>query len=174
MQYKRFEDVPVWQDAIALAEEVFCLTEDPAFRGRGDIANQMQRAGLSVSNNIAEGFERGTTSELLSFLYIAKGSAGEVRSITYVMDRLSFLKHLGSRISDLRARATSIGRQIGAWALSLQNSDIRGRRYMTDKSQEAYRARKEEQAFLDQLEKDKQARIARLAKRHQPPPNPEP
>jgi four helix bundle protein len=81
MTYQRFEDIPVWRSAIALAERVFALTADRAFAGQGDIANQIQRAGLSISNNIAEGFERGSTSELIAFLYYARGSAGDVRSI---------------------------------------------------------------------------------------------
>lgn len=76
MTYQRFEDVPVWQAAIVLAERIFGLTADRAFAGHGDLANQLQRAGLSISNNIAEGFERGTTGELVTFLYYARGSAG--------------------------------------------------------------------------------------------------
>jgi len=61
MTYKRFEDLPVWNDAAQLAADLFEFTRHPAFRGRGDLANQMQRAGLSISNHIAEGFERGAS-----------------------------------------------------------------------------------------------------------------
>lgn len=107
MKYENFEDVPVWKDGIDLTVKVFELTEDPAFRGQGDIANQVQRAALSVPNNIAEGFERGTTPELIQFLYYSKGSAGEVRSICYVMERLNLLGHLKSQISNLKSRAVS-------------------------------------------------------------------
>ncbi|MCX6853268.1 MAG: four helix bundle protein [Verrucomicrobia bacterium] len=75
MTYKRFEDVPVWQAAIQLAElaEDFLMDADRLItRGKQD---QLDRCSLSVSNNIAEGFERGTRKELLAFLYIARGSA---------------------------------------------------------------------------------------------------
>ncbi len=72
MKYDRFEDLPVWKTAIDLAENVYLLTQHPFYRQAGDLRDQMRRASLSVSNNIAEGFERGTTSELLSFLYIAR------------------------------------------------------------------------------------------------------
>ena len=87
MKYERFEDLPVWQAAADLAAKIMVWTDQPWFRGKGDLANQLQRASLSISNNIAEGFERGTTSELLHFLYIARGSAGEVRSMLGVMER---------------------------------------------------------------------------------------
>jgi hypothetical protein len=79
MKYARFEDLPVWQAAVDLALRAYELTKRPEFRRPGDLADQLRRAALSVSNNIAEGFERGTTAELLSFLYIARGSASEDR-----------------------------------------------------------------------------------------------
>jgi four helix bundle protein len=77
MKYERFEDLPVWQAAADLAAKLMLWTDQPGFRGKGDLANQLQRASLSISNNIAEGFERGTTSELLHFLYIARARSGK-------------------------------------------------------------------------------------------------
>jgi four helix bundle protein len=71
MTYQRFEDLPVWNAAITLAEgcEDFILAaKDRITWSKRD---QLDRASLSVSNNIAEGFERGTTKELLNFLCIA-------------------------------------------------------------------------------------------------------
>ena len=96
MRYKRFEDLPVWKDAIEFAVKVFEFTAKSSgeFQGLGDLKNQIERAAVSVSNNIAEGFERGTTAELVHFIYISKGSAGECRSITYILGRLpKFRKH---------------------------------------------------------------------------------
>jgi four helix bundle protein len=83
MKYRRFEELPVWKAAIEFALKIFEFTEkaNPLFRGLGDTKNQLERAVLSISNNIAEGFERGTTVELINFLYISRGSAGETRSI---------------------------------------------------------------------------------------------
>ena len=75
MKYERFEDLPVWQAAIELAVRVYDLTKDKFFNQPGDLRDQLRRASLSVSNNIAEGFERGSTAELLAFLYIARGPA---------------------------------------------------------------------------------------------------
>lgn len=79
--YKRFEDLPVWRKATDLAATMFTWNSNLAFCGKGDLANQLQRAALSISNNIAEGFDRGNTKELLHYLYIARGLAGEVRSM---------------------------------------------------------------------------------------------
>jgi len=89
MTYERFEDLPVWKAAIELAVKVYSLTEKPPFRRKYSLRDQIERSALSVSNNIAEGFERGTTQELLTFLYISRGSAGEVRSMLYFLERLS-------------------------------------------------------------------------------------
>ena|SRR2546425_9316556 len=71
MRYKRFEDLPVWNEAIELAVQVYTLTERVQFRRRRSLRDQIERAAVSVSNN-AEGFERGINNELLSFLYIAR------------------------------------------------------------------------------------------------------
>ena len=159
MKYNNFEDVPVWRDGIELSARIFAVTEDRCFRYKGDIANQIQRAGLSVPNNIAEGFERGTTQELITFLYYAKGSAGEVRSICHVMLRLEVFAHLRSQISDLKSMAESISRQIFAWARSLQDSDIKGPRHLTTQSKTAYEQKKRADAFLAKLKKEAEARF---------------
>jgi four helix bundle protein len=81
MKCTRFEDLPAWQAAIDLADRVYDMTRRRFFAQPGDLCDQLRRSSLSVSNNIAEGFERGATAELLAFLYIARGSAGEVRSM---------------------------------------------------------------------------------------------
>ena len=64
MKYERFEDLPVWKAALELAVRVFELTRREAFIGHGALRNQLERAVVSISNNVAEGFERGTTQEL--------------------------------------------------------------------------------------------------------------
>lgn len=151
MKYTRFEDLPVWQAAIDLGVQLFTMTEDKSFRFKGDIANQIQRAGLSVSNNIAEGFERGTSQELITFLYIARGSAGEVRSILCLLERMSAFAHLKSQISNLKSAAESISRQIRAWADSLQQSEIKGQRYLTEQSRESFQGKKRAEAVMAQL-----------------------
>ena len=68
MKYKRFEELPVWKDAIELAVRTFDFTGRQCFRGHSGTQNQLENAVVSISNNIAEGFERGTTQETLTFL----------------------------------------------------------------------------------------------------------
>ena len=127
MTYERFEDLPVWKSAIGLAEKIYALTEKPSFKRKYSLRDQIERAALSISNNIAEGFERGTTQELLTFLYIARGSAGEVRSMLYFIEKLDAFQGLKFEISNLKSEVEGISRQIRAWADSLQNSRLRGR-----------------------------------------------
>ena len=137
MTYERFEDLPVWQRAAELYEQTSALLERADFRATRAFRDQLDRAALSVSNNIAEGFERGTTNELLAFLYIARGSAGEVRSMLVLLERQAakqkWPEDLKSEISDLRSTAESCSRQIRGWADSLQNSDIQGQRHLNDR-----------------------------------------
>jgi four helix bundle protein len=103
MRYTRFEELPVWNRAIELAVAVYDFTSCSKFRHRYSLRDQLERAAVSVSNNIAEGFERGTTQELLTFLYIARGSAGEVRSMLCLLERLPIFTDLKSEISNLRS-----------------------------------------------------------------------
>jgi four helix bundle protein len=151
MTYERFEQLPVWQAGMTLTERVFKLTEDKSFNYKGDLRSQLQRAALSVPNNVAEGFERGTTQELLTFLYIARGSAGEVRSMLCLLERLPYFGHLKSEISDLKSVAESISRQLRAWADSLQNSPITGQRYLTEKGRRLAEEKTRADAFLAKL-----------------------
>jgi four helix bundle protein len=134
MTYQRFEDLPVWKSAAQLYEDTEKLLVDPALNASRGFRDQIDRAALSVSNNIAEGFERGTTNELLAFLYIARGSAGEVRSMLAVKLRSIDDANLKSRIVALKSLAESCSRQLRAWADQLQNSEIRGQRHLNEKS----------------------------------------
>ena len=152
MKYSRFEQLPVWKAAIELAVQIYKLTAAPRFKGRFSLRDQIERATVSVSNNIAEGFERGTTQELLTFLYIARGSCGEVRSMLCLLDSLAGFEDLKFEISNLKSKAEGISRQLRAWADALQNSDIRGQRYLTDKTRSRTREAREREDFLKELE----------------------
>jgi four helix bundle protein len=149
MTYQRFEDLPVWQEAIRLVESIYNFTQQPAFNAPASFKSQLERAALSVSNNIAEGFERGTTQELLTFIYIARGSAGEVRSMLHLLRRHP--QWLGSQNSTPITQATelseSCSRQLRAWAETLQNSDIKGQRHLNRKATALSSQAKRAEAF---------------------------
>jgi four helix bundle protein len=81
-----------------LARRVYRLTALAPFRRNRGLRDQLERAAVSVSNNVAEGFKRGTTQELLTFLYIARGSAGEVRSMLCLLETLDEFAALKSQI----------------------------------------------------------------------------
>lgn len=153
MKYERFEDLPVWKAAAELAVQIFAWSSHAWFRGKGDLANQLQRAALSVSNNIAEGFERGSTNELLQFIYIARGSAGEVRSMLCVIERMDAPENLRSQISNLKSNAEGISRQLRGWANSLQNSEITGQRHLNDGSKRSYDNKNKADRFVEQIRK---------------------
>lgn len=72
MKYNRFEELPVWQAAIELGVLIFDLTSRPAFSRYYGLRDQLERAGVSVSNNIAEGYERGTTQETFLSVYFKR------------------------------------------------------------------------------------------------------
>jgi four helix bundle protein len=139
MTYERFEDLPAWKAAIKLAEEIYGLTARPEFKGQYCLRDQLERAAVSISNNIAEGFERGTTQELITFLYIARGSAGEVRSMLCLIERLP-------AFTNLKSQAEDIGKQIRNGANYLQSSEIKGQRHLTEKSRHADQQRREREA----------------------------
>ena len=150
MRYSRFEDLPVWNSAIDLAVQIYDLTSKPAFSGRYSLKDQIERAAVSVSNNIAEGFERGTNKELLSFLYICGGSAGEVRSMLCLLDRIPAFRGL-KETRPLKSKAESCSRQLKAWTKSLQDSDFKGERHVNTNMKRAAQAAKEREEFLTEL-----------------------
>jgi len=151
MRYTRFEDLPVWNTAIDLAVQVYTLTERLQFRRRRSLRDQIERAAVSVSNNIAEGFERGTNNELLSFLYIARGSAGEVRSMLCLLERLPAFRDLRADTKTLKAKAESCSRQLKGWAQSLQDSEFKGERNVSTKTKRVSQAAREREEFLKEL-----------------------
>lgn len=88
MKIEKFEDIIAWQKAKSLTLNIhgqFKYCRDFSFR------DQIQRAVISIMNNIAEGFERRTNKELKNFLFIAKGSCGEVRSMLYLALQLGYI-----------------------------------------------------------------------------------
>ena len=151
MNYKRFEDLPVWNTAIDLAVEIYSLTDSVNFRRRRSLKDQIERAAVSVSNNIAEGFERGTNNELLAFLYISRGSAGEVRSMLCLLERIPAFRSLNQEIGLIKKTAESCSRQLKAWSQSLQDSNFRGERHVNQRTKRIDQAARDREEFLKEL-----------------------
>jgi four helix bundle protein len=83
-KFNSFEEINSWQKARIFNKRIYLITENSNFKKDFDFARQIRRASLSISSNIAEGFERNTDKEFVYFLYVAKASAGEVRSQLYL------------------------------------------------------------------------------------------
>ena len=91
MKINRFEELEVWQLSRKLVEEIYKVTNEGHFKKDFALRDQLRRAAISVISNIAEGFERRTKNELIQFLFISKGSSGEVRSQLYVSLDLNYI-----------------------------------------------------------------------------------
>lgn len=117
-QTKQFEDLEVWQAAKQVVIEVYRLTRDAALAKDYGFKDQLQRAAVSIMANIAEGYERKGSRELIHLLHIAKGSAAETRSLVHVAGELGYLSD-GHR-SGMLARLVSIGRQLGGFIRYLE------------------------------------------------------
>ena len=89
--YKSFEDLPAWKDAKELVILVYKVTSQKRINSDYGLKDQIQRAAISISSNIAEGFERGTKKEFIQFLYIARGSCGELRSQLCITKDIGYL-----------------------------------------------------------------------------------
>jgi four helix bundle protein len=86
-----FEDLIIWQRAVEFAAEIYNVTESTRLRSDFALKDQLRRAAVSISANIAEGFERRSRKEYLNFLNIAKGSSGEARSLLVVAARVGYI-----------------------------------------------------------------------------------
>lgn len=126
MKIKKFEDLLVWQKAVDLTVDIYAsleLVNDFGFK------NQIQRASMSISNNLAEGFERGSDRDFKRFLFIAQGSCSEVKSMLYVGVRLNYLKN--DIYIQLNQRVTEIGKMLFGLSNSLSDSYTRNFRSST-------------------------------------------
>ncbi len=81
MAYQSFEELEVWKRSCSMATKIYRLLQDCRDYGLRD---QMTRAAVSIASNISEGAERDSISEFVRFLHIAKGSAAELRTQTYI------------------------------------------------------------------------------------------
>ena len=81
---RNFEDLEAWKIGRKLTKAIYPLTRKVDFSKDFGLSDQIRRASVSVMTNVAEGFERGSNKDFVKFLFISRGSAGEVRSLLYV------------------------------------------------------------------------------------------
>jgi len=130
-----FEDLVVWQLARELAKDVYHLTQKEHFSRDFSLKDQINKSAGSIMDNIAEGFERGGNKEFSQFLFIAKGSCGEVRSQLYrALDR----KHIDeAEFESAKNKAVEVSKQLSGFIKYLKNSGIKGTKYANEPN-EAY------------------------------------
>jgi four helix bundle protein len=87
-----FEDLLVWQKGMKIVRQIYLITRDGKLSKDFSLRDQLRGAALSIPSNIAEGFERASRKEYLNFLNIAKGSAGEVRSLFRVAVEIGYIE----------------------------------------------------------------------------------
>ena len=118
---KTFEDLEVYQKALDFTIIIFKLTNDKAINR--NIVYQLERASLSISNNIAEGFELQSNRQFVKFLYIAKASCGECRNLLTVTHKLEQIET--ETYNDLKTKSLEVSKQLANFIKYLKNSEIR-------------------------------------------------
>ena len=106
----KFEDLEAWQQARAVVREVYRITRNDGLKRDYGLCDQIQRSSVSVMTNIAEGFERVGTPEKLNFYNIARASAGETRSLLYVIED-NYPNYAGECV-EIRQETMKVGRKI--------------------------------------------------------------
>ena len=124
MVAKQFEELVIWQKSRDFAKMIYSLTRTLAFAKDYGLKDQIQRAAVSVSSNIAEGFERNGNVEFTNFLFIAKGSCGEVRSQLYIAYDLNYITHV--QFEEAVSQSVELSKSIYSFIKSLKSSSYRG------------------------------------------------
>ncbi|MBT9130147.1 MAG: hypothetical protein DDT41_00414 [candidate division WS2 bacterium] len=126
---KVFEELEVWQSTMVLVKTIYSLTKNENFNRDFSLTDQIRRASISVLSNIAEGFERGSNAEFIHFLYIAKGSCGEVRSQLYVAYELNYISK--EDIHKCLEICKDISGQLSGFITYLKGSRMKGEKFKT-------------------------------------------
>lgn len=109
---KSFEELEIWQKSIDLAIDFYSLIKTELLSRDYAFCDQLKRASVSVSNNIAEGFEYGSNKQFVKFLFITKGSLGELRSMVFLLERLEFINN--DQSFELRMKCTELSKMISS------------------------------------------------------------
>ena len=91
MKFNRFEEIEVWKLSRVLVKEIYLITKQKSFDKDYGFIDQIRRSSVSIPSNIAEGYERKSNTEFIRFLYISKGSAGELRTQVYLAFDIGYI-----------------------------------------------------------------------------------
>jgi four helix bundle protein len=116
---KHFEDLEIWKKAIALADELYELCMNDFLKKDFSMQDQLKRAALSISNNIAEGFEYNNNADFIKFLRYSKGSCGECRSMIGYMRHKNWIEE--DKYQRLHSELVQLGSQIGSFMSYLKS-----------------------------------------------------
>ena len=117
----------IWQKSKFLTKEIYEITSIGPFSKDWALKDQIRRASISITCNIAEGFERGGNKEFIQFLSIAKGSAGEVLTQLHIAFELGYLSK--EDFSRLEEQVTKISHMVGGFMKYLKRSRQKGSKY---------------------------------------------
>lgn len=119
-KFKSFEEITSWQKSRLFNKRIYEITENINFKRDFDLVRQIRRASISISSNIAEGFERNTDKEFVYFLYVSKASASEVRSQLYLALDLNYISKI--EFDELYLNVSDISKLISGFIKYLENS----------------------------------------------------
>lgn len=124
---KDFEELAIFQKARELSKKIYPVTNKDGFKSDYRFVQQIRAAAGSIMDNIAEGFERGGNKEFLNFLYIAKGSCGEVRSQLIRANDVGYLT--GEEYNELYTKCRKLSAGIMNFIKEIKASDITGAKF---------------------------------------------
>lgn len=114
-----FEKLNVWQEGCKITIEIYQVTSKGVFATDFGLRDQIRKCAVSIPSNIAEGKERETINELIRYLYIAKGSAGELKTQLFIASKIGYLN--AQTYLDLSKRVNSLSAKIGKFIKMLKS-----------------------------------------------------
>jgi four helix bundle protein len=126
-----FEQLHIYQRGRELVNAVYKITRNAGFKSDFGLAGQIRRAAVSILSNIAEGFERGSKTEFIQFLYIAKGSCGEVRAQLQIAQDQKYIT--SSDYQQFHGLCRQISGMISNFIAHLQTSNYQGEKFSRPK-----------------------------------------
>lgn len=116
---QRFEDLEVWKEGMAFSEKIYQICCNTQMRKEYSLRDQLIRAVISISNNIAEGFEYDNAKDFIKFLRYSKGSTGEVRNILTFLQRVKLISR--ETHIELSEQAVGLSKQLFGFINYLKN-----------------------------------------------------